>query len=770
MKKTIYIYITFFFSFIFSFKSQAQSIIIRGHVYDLHSQEALGGIQVLSQDSKDSTTTDDKGFFSLPIKQEGTHIIFSGLGYINQKLILDTSIQDHRVFLEPGQISLNEVIVKSFNSHKKNKYTPGAISTISQARIRQGNEVSLQSAFNSVPGIKMDQSTLSEARISIRGSGVRSPWGVRNIKIYVNDIPVTETDGTSRLEAIDVNDLSGVEIIKGPASSIYGAGTTGGIINFQLQRAPQGENSIEASALTGAYGLRRFATTYRNGTQKMNSYLSYGQQDFEGYQQHSNDFRRFLVGNFLFYPSDNRRITLLINRTTQHSQIPGALTQEQVEEDRKQANAGNLNKEAGRYQTWTRIGIGQQYSIQNNLKNSTSLFTYFYDIDHPLAFAYIRNFYQSYGGRTYFTYSPNLKKLKTHFTLGAEFNQAKTKGTQYENEGGKEGDIRSNIDYRNTLYSLFYQSETRLSDKTTLTLGLSYNGLRYDVSDYLQPSRSGIKNFKGELSPRVALSHDFGDFLTLHGSVSTGFAPPTTSEIQNADGSINRNIGAEKAINYEVNAKGNILGSRLAYNLALFKMDMKGELIAQTVAQGITIYNNAGKTSHNGAELSLAYPMLSQNKEKWVHSFSPYAAVTYSNFHFEDYKLKNAENEVDVVFDGNELTGTSPWIVYVGFDLEIKNGFYLNTHYYFTDRTPLNDENTVYNPSYQFINSKIGYKTKITKYLSADVFTGLDNILNEKYSSLTSLNAVGYGGGSPAYFTPSPERNAYAGARIKFNF
>lgn len=109
MKKTIYIYITFFFSFIFSFKSQAQSIIIRGHVYDLHSQEALGGIQVLSQDSKDSITTDDKGFFSLPIKQEGTHIIFSGLGYINQKLILDTSIQDHRVFLEPGQISLNEV-------------------------------------------------------------------------------------------------------------------------------------------------------------------------------------------------------------------------------------------------------------------------------------------------------------------------------------------------------------------------------------------------------------------------------------------------------------------------------------------------------------------------------------------------------------------------------------------------------------------------------------------------------------------------------------
>src|SRR5699024_6606524 len=112
--------------------------------------------------------------------------------------------------------------------------------------------------------------------------------------------------------------------------------------------------------------------------------------------------------------------------------------------------------------------------------------------------------------------------------------------------------------------------------KTTLTLGLSYNGLKYDVSDYLQSAQSGVKHFKGEFSPRIALSYDFGEFLTLHSSISTGFAPPTGSEIQNADGSINRNIGAEKAVNYEINAKGNILDSRLAYNLSLYKMDTAG--------------------------------------------------------------------------------------------------------------------------------------------------------------------------------------------------
>src|SRR5690606_24425122 len=128
----------------------------------------------------------------------------------------------------------------------------------------RGSAVSLQSAFNSIPGVRMDQSTLSEARISIRGNGVRSSYGIRNIKIYVNDIPITEADGTTRIEAIDVNSIGRAEIIKGPASSIYGAGT-GGVINLKLQRSPYQEQSLEATGLIGAYGLHRLATTYRNG-------------------------------------------------------------------------------------------------------------------------------------------------------------------------------------------------------------------------------------------------------------------------------------------------------------------------------------------------------------------------------------------------------------------------------------------------------------------------------------------------------------------------
>jgi iron complex outermembrane receptor protein len=615
----------------------------------------------------------------------------------------------------------------------------------------------------------MDQSTLSEARISIRGNGVRAAYGIRNVKIYVNEIPVTEADGTTRIEALDVNSIGRVEVIKGPASSIYGAGTAG-VINFQMQRSPYQEQSLETSGLVGAYGLHRLAATYRNGGDKVNSYVSYGWQEYQGYREYSNDMRRFLTGNFQLFPSDKRIITLLLNRTTQHSQIPGSLTLDQVKTNPLQANATNLDKAAGRYQTWTRAGLGQQYHFNDQFSNNTSVFTYFYDLNHPLPYAYIRNFYQSYGGRTRFTYHPEFELLPTHFTVGAEFSEGLTKGSQYVNIKGAEGVMNSNVDYRNTNYSLFYQSETSLGPKTTLTLGISYNSLNYDVKDYLKPNQTGIKKFDPQANPRIALSHNFSEALSLHASVSSGFSPPSSSEIKNVDGSINPALGAEKGWNYEVNAKGNLFKSRLAYDLALFKLDMKGELIAQSVLQGITIYNNSGKTSHDGLELALSYQIFKDDDHHQVVNLRPFAAVTYSDFKFVDYKILNAQGIVTATYDGNKLTGIAPWVLNAGIDMETRKGIYFYGNYFYSDQLPLNDANSAFNEAYQVWNAKIGYKRQWIKCLEVNIYAGLDNILNESYSSIVSLNAIGYNGAQSPYYSPSPERNGYGGLNLKYIF
>ena len=749
--------------------AQAQYIPIKGMIYDSQTKQALGGASIKTINDQTLTVSDKKGYFELPANNTNRELKIVLLGFKTQVINYKKQEGLLNIQLDADEANLNEVRVTGFAGNRTKKETAGSIALITGKDINRGSGVSFQAALNAIPGVRMDQSTLSEARISIRGNGVRSSFGIRNIKIYLNDIPVTEADGTTRIEALDVNSIGRAEVIKGPASSIYGAGT-GGVINFQLQRSPYQEQSLEAVGLAGSYGLHKLAMTYRNGGDKINSYVSYGWQEYDGYRDHSNDSRRFLSGNFQLFPDKKRIITLLLNRTTQNSQIPGALTADQVAVNPEQANASNLDKQAGRYQTWTRIGLGQQYQINDQFSNSTSVFTYSYDLNHPLPYAYLRNFYQSYGGRTRFSYDPGFSVLPTQFIIGGEFNEGLTKGTQYVNNKGVEGAITANIDYRNTLYSLFYQSETKLDDKTLLTFGISYNSLKYDVSNYILPAQSGIKRFKPQATPRVAISHNFAEALTLHASVSSGFSPPSSSEVKNVDGSINPLLQAEKGINYEINAKGNILGSRLSYDLAVFKMDMKGELIGQSVQQGITIYNNAGKTTHDGAELALSWQILRPEDNNQVLSLRPFVALTYSDFKFKNYKILSANNEVTANFDGNELTGVSPWVFNGGIDFETQYGIYIYMNYYFNDKMPLNDGNTAYNPSYQLLNSKVGYKKRLGKSFELNIYGGIDNIFNEAYSSIVSLNAMGFAGAQPAYFNPSPKRNGYAGFGFKYLF
>lgn len=750
------------------FSVNAQSQHIRGRIYDSQTRQPLAGANIITLTDSVLTQSNALGYFVLNHTPKNSMVRVSLTGFKTQVISLKTE-NSFNIQMEADAVNLNEVKVAGFSGNKSNKKTAGAIALITSENINRGNAVSLQPAFNAVPGVRMDQSTLSEARISIRGNGVRSAFGIRNVKIYVNEIPVTEADGTTRIEALDVNSIGRAEIIKGPASSIYGAGT-GGVINFQLQRSPYQEQSLEVSGTSGNYGLQRLATTYRNGGDKLNSYVSYGWQQYEGYRRHSEDMRRFLTGNFQLFPSDKRIITLLLNRTTQHSQIPGAITETQVKENPLQANATNLDKAAGRYQNWTRIGMGQQYLFNDKFSNNTSIFTYFYDLNHPLPYAYIRNFYQSYGGRTRFSYNPEFSVLPTQFTAGAEYNQGLTKGVQYVNNKGTEGAVNSNVDYRNTQYSLFLQSETDLGPKTSLTLGISYNSLNYDVRNYLVQAQTGVKKFDPEATPRIALSHTFSNALSLHASVSSGFSPPSGSEIKNTDGSINPALQAEKGWNYEVNAKGNLLESRLSYDLALFKLDMKGELIGQTVQQGITVYNNSGKTSHNGVELALSYQAFRPEDNNELVALRPFIAVTYSDFKFEKYTILNAQNEVTASYNGNKLTGIAPWVVSAGIDVQTKTGLYLYGSYFFNDKLPVNDANSSFAQSYQLLNAKIGYEKQIAKHFEINIYAGLDNILNESYSSIISLNAVGFGGAQPAYYNPSPKRNGYGGLNIKYLF
>lgn len=125
--------------------------------------------------------------------------------------------------------TLAEVLISAFGLNKNWKEVPASVGRITSKQIEYIGTNNLLPAVNTIPGVRMEERSPSSYRLSIRGSLLRSPFGVRNIKVYWNDLPITDGGGNTYFNLVDATQLSALEIIKGPAASVYGA-NTGGVV------------------------------------------------------------------------------------------------------------------------------------------------------------------------------------------------------------------------------------------------------------------------------------------------------------------------------------------------------------------------------------------------------------------------------------------------------------------------------------------------------------------------------------------------------------
>src|SRR6187399_1857508 len=126
--------------------------------------------------------------------------------------------------------TMNEVIVKAYEQNRKLMQVPASIAVINKTQLSHFNNTNILPALNTIPGVRMEERSPGSYRLNIRGSSLRSPFGVRNVKLYWNDIPFTDPGGNSYLNQLGYYNISSLEIIKGPASSLYGAGTGGAVL------------------------------------------------------------------------------------------------------------------------------------------------------------------------------------------------------------------------------------------------------------------------------------------------------------------------------------------------------------------------------------------------------------------------------------------------------------------------------------------------------------------------------------------------------------
>ncbi len=180
----------------------------------------------------------------------------------------------------PDSAILQNVTVTAFASQGKWKDVPASVAVINKNNLLRYDNNSLVPSMNTVAGVRMEERSPGSYRFSIRGSLLRSPFGVRNVKIYWDDIPFTDATGNTYLQLIDMNTVNSAEIIKGPSASFYGANTGGTLILHSDNNMPLQKNNFNIGLSGGSFGMFNEQASWKYSDKKFVSNLQQGHLAF----------------------------------------------------------------------------------------------------------------------------------------------------------------------------------------------------------------------------------------------------------------------------------------------------------------------------------------------------------------------------------------------------------------------------------------------------------------------------------------------------------
>lgn len=652
---------------------------------------------------------------------------------------------------------LQEVTIRSYEADRPLLEVPASIGLVLKEDLQRFNNTSLVSAANTLPGVRMEERSPGSYRFAIRGSSLRAPFGVRNVKVYWNELPMSDAGGNTYLNQLDANTIQKLEIIKGPGSSLYGAGT-GGVI---LLTSPQSEvgTSLIGSFLGGSYGLRNYQIALNQGSEKSTHYVGYQHQQADGYREQTRMVRDQLTSTFRFSISDKEALETAIFYTDLYYQTPGGLTLAEFEANPKQArpaagmfpSAAEVN--AGIAQRSFYTGVSHQYHFRKNLHNRTSVFGNFVQFTNSAIRNYEHRLEQNFGVRTVTDFSFDINNWQMQLLGGGEYLNGFSPIKTYQNLQGTTGALQSDDELQTRQASLFGQAELTHTN-WIITAGLSANWIAYNFQRLSNiPVEQQHTDFKPQVTPRIALLRKINAAFSTHASISWGFSPPTLAEVRPSNTIFNRDLQSEKGIQTEVGARGYFGKRKFFVDAALYHFALKETIVVRRDADGADYFVNAGATRQNGVELLLNWqPQLNR-----FNSFKLWSGLTLNDYSFREY-VKDVTS-----FDGNKLTGVPNHIITGGVDFEIQKNFYGHITFNYTSSLPLDDANSVYAASYVLVGCRFGYKINSLK-APLDFFVGADNLLNENYSLGNDLNAAG-----GRYYNAAPGRNYFAGLIINFS-
>ena len=681
------------------------------------------------------------------------------LGSLFSLTSLDTQAQE---LSSDTTHKLKTVTVKAYLQEQAIFRFTSSVGHIDSNQLDYQNQTSLLPSLNTVSGVRMEERSPGSYRLSIRGSLLRSPFGVRNVKVYYDEIPLTDAGGNTYLNSIDAGGISEISILKGPDGSLFGA-NSGGVVLISPSGREFLQDAAKGSLTAGAYGLfHEQASVQINAAPNYRFSINQSFLTSDGYRENSAMKRNFFQTVQRWNYTPNNELRLLGFYSDMQYRTPGGLTAAQYEQNPKSArlaagpNPGAAEQNAGIFNKTLFGGLVHDAKISNRVKHIISVFGTHTDFENPFITNYEYRIEKNIGFRTYFNLSDRVADdFNWLLSTGMEWQKGSSRIRNYDNNGGQPGNEQSGDILRSGQHFYFARFGADWDKRFFLELATSLNYYNHSFRNLFPTAETDYSTIKfaGEWMPRVAFSYVLTPDISWRASAGKGYSTPTTAEVRPSDRVVNADLRAETGWNYETGFRWDHKWVRA--DLSAFYYKMQDAIVRQLRDNGAEFFNNAGSVKQHGLELGILSAVLKPSQTAFFQGFQLSSNLTLSKFRFAEYA--NSGND----FSGNKLTGvpSTTLVSYLYTQLPKNLGLYIQHNY--TSSIPLNDANTDFADSYHLLQAKVDYKMRINR-ANVSLFASADNILNEKYSLGNDINAFG-----SRYFNAAPLVNFSFGLRVQ---
>ena len=647
-------------------------------------------------------------------------------------------------------IVMEEVVVTATRDTEEVRNIPANVSVITAKDIEKSGATNVVEVLDKLESIQFRNysGNASQSLIDLRGFGGDNPFGKTLIMLDGRRLNRPDMSSINWLQ-IPLNNIERIEVVRGASSVLYGDAAVGGVINI-ITKKGEGKPKFDASVIAGSYGLHNERAGVTGAVDKW-TYALNGENNFAfGYRERSKLSSQGGGLNVGYDASELFNISLGLSFNKTDYQMPGYLTKVQMEQDRRQYqpatpalfNVAATNDDGS--DKYANVNLGIKYILGSMGEIDINFLYGNKDIQTDMTSwsQFSNTKMDTYGITPKYILAKEVFGFKNKLVLGLDYYNEPYKKEFYSD---RERNTRTGwADF--TRDSLGYYIRDEFSLLKSLILNAGYRSERATIKGSNTDTVTPANNFTDQEKTYNAEAYEAG--LTwlvgkkskVFGKYSTVYRIPFLEEVayfNGGGGGFLKNLEKEKGISTEVGTEFYPLNN-LKIGLTLFRIDMEDEI--HYVGVYPTGHNeNAGKTRHDGAEVSLSY--LWEKRAKLYGNFT-YHMATYENG-------PNNKKELPLVPNRMANAGVE---IYLPYNLMLRPEVrYVGDAFLSQDDTNISEKLE----SYTLFNLYLSYKPSFGK-VNMTVFLGVENLADVKYSSFGSYNVPGYGAGAPSTYYPMP--------------